>query len=170
MYDRVPKSVHITINRRGFLTYLLATSQVLPITREVAFTFFEDPRNLCDITPAWLDFCMLNTGSEVLVHENAEFDYSISFLGIHMVWRSRIIDYRPPERFTDIQLKGPYKEWTHVHILEEHETGTLMKDEVTYRLYLPALILHPLIIRRKLMDIFTYRAVKIMEWADNTQR
>ena len=82
-----------------------------------------------------------------------------------ILWRSRIIDYKPPERFTDIQLKGPYKSWTHLHVLEKVPEGTLMKDEVTYTLYLPALIVHHLLIRKKLKDIFSYRAVKIAEWA-----
>jgi hypothetical protein len=41
-----------------------------------------------------------------------------------------------------------------------------MRDEVSYKLNLPAFILHPLLIRKKLMDIFSYRAVKIAEWAE----
>jgi len=146
--------------------YKLGTSQFLPIPRKEAFEFFEDPGNLCDITPPWLDFCMLHSGRDTGVHENAEFEYTIRYLGIKMRWQSRIIDYHPPERFTDIQLKGPYKSWTHLHLLEEVPGGTLMRDEVTYRLYLPVIIVHPFLIRTKLIDIFRYRAVKVAEWAD----
>jgi ligand-binding SRPBCC domain-containing protein len=154
------------IKRSGLLTYKLLTSRLLPIGQKEAFEFFEDPGNLCDITPVWLDFCMLNKDSDTGVHENAEFDYTIKFLGIKMRWRSRIINYKPPERFTDIQLKGPYKSWVHLHVLEKVPGGTLMRDEVTYTLHLPALILHPFLIRKKLKDIFSYRAVKIAEWAE----
>ena len=82
-----------------------------------------------------------------------------------MLWRSRIIEYRPPERFTDIQLKGPYRSWVHLHVLEKVPEGTLMRDEVTYKLHLPAIFLHPFLIRNKLIDIFTYRSVKIAGWA-----
>ena len=82
-----------------------------------------------------------------------------------MLWRSRIIDYKPPERFTDLQLKGPYKSWQHVHILERVPEGTLMTDEVTYTLHLPAIVLHRFLIRKKLIEIFNYRSVKIAEWA-----
>ncbi len=154
------------IKRLSLLRYRLVTSQLLPICQKEAFQFFEDPGNLCDITPVWLDFCMLNKDQKTGVQENAEFEYTIKFLGIKMLWRSRIIDYQPPERFTDIQLKGPYKSWVHLHILEKSHEGTLMRDEVSYKLYLPALIVHPLLIRKKLMDIFSYRAVKIAEWAE----
>ena len=161
-----PLSFHIDIKRSGPLTYQLVTSQLLPIGQKEAFKFFEDPGNLCDITPVWLDFCMLNKDSNTGVQENTEFDYTIKFLGIKMLWRSRIIDYQPPERFTDIQLKGPYKSWVHLHVLEKVPEGTLMRDKVTYKLYMPALIVHPFLIRKKLMDIFSYRAVKIAEWAE----
>ncbi len=154
------------IQRLDWCTYRLTASQILPISQEEAFAFFEDPRNLCDITPVWLDFCMLNKERTTGVSENAEFEYTIRFLGIKMLWRSRITDYKPPEQFTDIQLKGPYKSWIHVHILEEIPEGTLMRDEVTYRMYMPALPLHCLLIRKKLMDIFNYRSAKMATWAD----
>jgi len=160
------ETFQLDIKRQGLLTYRLTASQTLLVSQEKAFEFFEDPRNLCDITPVWLDFCMLNEDSNTRVYENAEFEYTIKFLGIKMLWRSRIIDYQPPERFTDIQLKGPYRSWVHLHELERAPEGTLMRDEVTYKLYLPALIFHPLVIRKKLIDIFSYRALKIAAWAD----
>jgi ligand-binding SRPBCC domain-containing protein len=155
------------IKRSGLLTYRLAASQILPVTQERAFEFFKDPANLCDITPVWLNFCMLNNKSDNRVYEDAEFDYTIRFLGIKMRWRSRIIDYKPPERFTDIQLKGPYKSWVHLHVLDNVPGGTLLRDEITYKLHLSALFLHPFFIRKKLMDIFSYRAVKISAWEDS---
>jgi ligand-binding SRPBCC domain-containing protein len=154
------------IKRFGLFTYKLVTSQVLPVRQKKAFEFFKNPGNLYDITPPWLDFRLLNRDRATDVYEGADFDYTIKFLGIKVLWRSCIIDYRPPERFTDIQLKGPYKSWVHLHVLEKVPGGTLMRDEVAYKLYLPSLILHPLVIREKLIDIFRYRAVKIAQWAE----
>jgi ligand-binding SRPBCC domain-containing protein len=166
MSDLIPSSFHINIQQISLLTYQLVTSQVLPIEQQKAFEFFEDPRNLCDITPTWLDFCMLKQDSNSGVHENAEFDYTIKILGIKLLWRSRVIDYQPPERFTDIQIKGPYKSWIHLHMLEKDPEGTRLKDEVTYSLHLPALPVHSFLIRKRLIDIFSYRAVKIAGWAN----
>jgi len=162
----IPSSFQMNIKRLSLLRYRLNTSQILPVSQEKAFTFFEDPGNLCDITPVWLDFCMLDKESKTGVYENAEFDYTIKLLGLKMLWRSRIVDYKPPERFTDIQLKGPYKSWVHLHLLEKVPEGTLIRDEVTFILHLPALIVYPFLIRKKLVDIFSYRAVKIKEWAE----
>lgn len=158
-----PVSFRIEIRRIGPLTYRLFTSQILPVERTRAFTFFEDPRNLFGITPSWLDFRMSDPErSEVF--ENAEFDYTIRWLCFRMRWRSRIIDYVPPERFTDIQVIGPYRSWTHRHHLTVRTNGTLMEDEVIYSFFPPAAFFHPLI-RKQLRDIFIYRAVKIEEWA-----
>jgi ligand-binding SRPBCC domain-containing protein len=160
----LPETFRIDIKRIGLLTYCLNASQVLSVTRERAFEFFKDPGNLCDITPVWLDFCMLNRESNMEVYDNAEFDYTIKWLGIRMTWRSRIVDYNPPERFTDIQIKGPYRSWVHVHTLQQIPEGTLMKDKVTYKLPLIAAVFHRFFIKKKLKDIFSYRAVKIDHW------
>jgi ligand-binding SRPBCC domain-containing protein len=165
MSKMLPATFHVDIKRSALFTYRLAASQILSVQQVKAFEFFEDPSNLYDITPDWLDFCLLNKDSNTEVYENAEFDYAIKFLGIKMHWKSRIIDYKPPERFTDIQVMGPYKSWVHLHTLETVPEGTLMQDNVTYKLHLPALILHHFLIRKKLIDIFTYRAVKINAWA-----
>jgi ligand-binding SRPBCC domain-containing protein len=166
MYYVLQSTFHVDIERTGFLTYRLYASQILPLRQEVAFRFFEDPENLVDITPPSLDFHLLHKKGNHGVYEGAEFDYTIKLLGIKTPWRSRIIEYHPPERFTDIQLRGPYKSWVHLHTLKQIEKGTLMTDHITYKLYLPALILHSLLIRKQLIDIFSYRAVKIAEWAE----
>lgn len=168
MYDILPSNFSIDIKRSSLLTYRLVTSQILPVSQEKAFEFFEDPRNLGYITPEWVDFRLLNKENTPGVYEDAEFDYTIKFLGVKMRWRSRIIDYHPPERFTDIQVKGPYKSWVHVHVFEKVPEGTLMRDEVTYKLYLPAFLLHHFLIRSKLMNIFIYRAMKISAWAEKS--
>ncbi|HDY72401.1 MAG TPA: hypothetical protein ENH50_12135 [Nitrospirae bacterium] len=54
------------------------------------------------------------------------------------------------ERFTDIQIRGPYRFWSHLHTFEEVPEGTLMRDEVTYRLSHTAGLLHRSIIKRQL--------------------
>lgn len=163
----LPPTFRFEIKKTGMLSYCLNTSQVLAVKRDKAFEFFQDPENLCDITPVWLDFCLLADKAISVVRENAEYDYTIRWLGIKVAWRSRVINYKPPERFTDIQIRGPYRAWVHTHILEEVPEGTLMKDEVLYTLYWPALLLHPFVIRRQLEDIFSFRAAKIAEWGKN---
>ncbi|MEJ2697474.1 MAG: SRPBCC family protein [Candidatus Sulfobium sp.] len=164
--EGLPGIFSITFSRPDSRTFRLSAFQVLPVPRKKAFSFFEDPRNLFEITPDWLDFRMLDR-SNAEVFEGAEFDYTIRWLTLRFLWRSRITAYRPPESFTDIQIKGPYPFWSHLHTFEEQGGSTQMKDDVTYRLPFghSGIFLHRLIIRRQLTDIFRYRAVRIAQWA-----
>jgi ligand-binding SRPBCC domain-containing protein len=153
-------------------THQLSTSQVLPLPREQTFTFFENPRNLFDITPDWLQFVMKDRETKTEVFEGAEFDYTIRWYGVTIAWKSRIIEYKPPERFTDIQVAGPYRSWRHLHILEVSPEGTLMRDIVTYQLPFGFLgrLAHTVMVRRQLEDIFRYRAERIAEWGRGALR
>lgn len=162
-----PSPFSIQMSAADRETYQLAASQVLPLPRERAFSFFEDPRSLCEITPDWLDFRMLDARGSAEVFEGAEFDYRIRWFGLRIAWRSRIVEYQPPDRFVDIQLIGPYRSWRHLHTFIEVPEGTLMRDTVTYRLPLGPIgrAVHRLGVRKQLNDIFTYRARRIDEWA-----
>lgn len=159
-----PPSFAIAFSREG-QDHRLSASQLLPVARKRAFAFFEDPGNLFDITPGWLNFRMADAGAEV--REGAVFDYTINWCGLSLGWRSRIEDYSPPKRFTDVQAAGPYLLWEHLHLFEKAPEGTLMRDEVLYRLPFgfAGELLHAFVIRGQLEDIFSYRAARIEEWA-----
>jgi len=162
-----PSAFSLRFRRLDRTTYELAASQVLPLPREQAFAFFEDPRNLFDITPDWLRFVMKDREAKTTMFEGAEFGYTIQWFGIPMPWRSRITGYRPPEEFTDVQLVGPYRSWSHLHTFDDLPDGTLMRDIVTYQLPFGPLgrVVHALAVRKQLEDIFRYRAMRIDEWA-----
>jgi ligand-binding SRPBCC domain-containing protein len=163
----LPPTFTLRFDRPDRSTHRLLTSQVLSLPRKEVFLFFEDPRNLFDITPDWLEFVMKERDSKTEVFEGAEFNYTIRWFGIPRPWKSRITGYLPPGQFTDIQLVGPYRSWSHLHAFEDTEGGTMMRDTVTYRLPLGPLggIAHALAVRQQLEDIFRYRALRIDEWA-----
>lgn len=150
-------------------TYQLTASQRIALPREEVFTFFKDPRNLSEITPDWLHFRMLDIDAGAEVFEGAEYDYTIRWFPVapRTRWRSRIARYDPPEAFTDVQIIGPYAFWEHLHTFEEIPGGTQMVDTVTYRLPFGPMgqLAHSLFVRRRLEDIFSYRALRIREWA-----
>jgi ligand-binding SRPBCC domain-containing protein len=60
--------------------------------------------------------------------------------------------------------------WRHLHTFEPVPEGTLIRDSVTYRIPFGFIgkIFHRFIIMKQLKDIFSYRAVRIAEWADGT--
>ena len=172
MHVSLPPTFNLTFHHLGRATYRLTATQVLALPREQAFAFFEDPRNLFDITPDWLSFVMKDRDQMTAMFEGAEFDYTIRWLGIPIPWRSRIIGYQPPVQFTDIQLTGPYHSWSHLHTFNDVPEGTHMVDTVTYQLPLGPLgnLVHALTVRRQLEDIFRYRAMRIEEWAKGVLR
>ncbi len=167
----LPDTFQIRFSRSGGGRRILLASQILPLPRKKAFVFFQDPRNLFEITPPWLDFRMQEPRRHG-VFEGAEFDYTIRWLGVRIPWRSRIEAYCPPEQFADLQVRGPYRYWRHLHRFTEDVAGTRMEDEVTYRLPFPALspLVHRWLVRRQLYHIFAYRAVRIDAWARGAWR
>ncbi len=164
----LPSTFSIEFGQADNRTFQLMTSQILPVSPKEAFGFFEDPGNLFEITPDWLDFRMIDPEEKTEVFEGAEFDYTIRWLSMKFRWRSRIVDYRQPDRFTDIQIGGPYALWRHLHTFEKVTAGTLMRDVVHYRppFGFFGTMLHSVIIRRQLLDIFSFRAARISKWAE----
>jgi len=168
-YD-LPPTFHIRFEKTDRVGYLLITHQILDIPIDQVFAFFEKPENLSEITPDWLNFRFDNKGRESKTFEGADFDYTIRWFAMKIKWRTKISEYHPPERFTDVQVKGPYAMWKHLHTFEPAFEGTLMRDFVRYRIPFGLIgnILHSVIIRKQLQDIFSYRAVRIAEWARGT--
>jgi ligand-binding SRPBCC domain-containing protein len=144
------------------VSYVLEREQFIAAPRDEVFRFFEDPRNLARITPRWLDFRI--TGMDSLpLRPGFQIRYRIRWLGLSLPWVTRITEYESPQRFVDVQEKGPYCFWRHEHVFEEAEGGTLMRDRVQYALPFGILgsVAHGLIVSRQLRRIFDYRARRI---------
>ena len=51
--------------------------------------------------------------------------------GVPFRMTSQVVEYRRPEEFVDVQVRGPFRSWRHLHRFEPHgDGGTLMTDEI----------------------------------------
>lgn len=125
--------------------------------REEVFPFFSVPENLERITPPELRFEIV-TPLPIEMGQGALIDYRLRLEGIPFRWRTEITEWEPPYSFTDCQQRGPYHTWIHRHTFEATEAGTLMKDQVDYRLpFWPFGEWALPFVRRKVKRIFAYR-------------
>ena len=123
------------------------------------FRFFSDARNLPRLTPAFLQFKFLAPPHEVM-HPGTSIDYQIRLYGVPVHWRTRIEVVEAPNKFVDVQEKGPYALWRHSHLFRDIGGGaTEMKDRVEYAMPLGALgeIAYHLFVARSLAQIFEFR-------------
>jgi NADH dehydrogenase len=142
----------------------LTSSMFIARPVEEVFAFFERPDNLARITPPELGFQIRS--SDRVMRADLTIDYTVRpFLGVPTSWRTRIDAYHPPASFVDIQERGPYRRWEHLHSFTAVEGGTRVDDSITYELPLGVLgdRFHDRLIRPALERIFTYRSAAIAE-------
>jgi len=140
--------------------------QVVPVPLDDAFAFFADPRNLAEITPAWLEFEIVDAPAEL--EEGSLLAYRLRLFHVPIRWRTQIAEWRPPHGFVDVQLAGPYRHWEHTHRLREVDGGTEIHDRVVFRLPFEPLasLVAPFTVERWLDRIFDYRAERIAALQD----
>ncbi len=136
--------------------------QWFPRSQAEVFEFFSRAENLESITPPWLNFRILKMDRPQL-EEGTLIDYRLRIKGVPARWRTRISRWSPPEEFMDSQLKGPYDLWDHVHRFETVGGGTLMTDEVVYRVPLGPIghIVNEVVIKGDVRTIFDYRTKRM---------
>ena len=92
--------------------------------------------------------------------------YSVTPLaGIKTKWISEITHLKKENYFIYVQLYCPYSFWHHKHFIHEIDGGVEMEDIIDYKVPFGILgqLLHPILIKPKLEEIFNYRQKKITE-------
>ena len=145
--------------------FTLHKKQKLPISKQQAWDFLSDPKNLKSITPDYMSFDILR-GAEKSMYPGQIIQYIVTpILGIKTKWVTEITHVRDQHYFVDEQRFGPYKLWHHKHFIKEIKGGVEMEDIIDYKIPFGLLgqLLHPYIVRPKIEEIFSYRTQKLEE-------
>jgi len=145
--------------------YQLKTTQFIPATMKESWDYFSSPRNLKEITPPGMGF-NIKTDLPAKMYEGMMIEYKVTpLLGIPMTWITEIKAVKEGEFFIDEQRKGPYAIWHHEHHFKEVDGGVEMTDIVSYEVPFGILgkLVHPIIVKPKLDQIFNYRTKRVDE-------
>jgi len=145
--------------------FRLASKQNLPISKKEAWDFLSSPKNLKVITPEYMSFEILS-GADRPMFAGQIIQYIVTpVLGIKTKWVSEITHMVEGEYFVDVQLFGPYALWHHKHFIKEIPGGVEMEDIIDYKVPMGILgqLVHPFIVKPKLVEIFEYRRKKLIE-------
>jgi ligand-binding SRPBCC domain-containing protein len=144
--------------------YQFTATQKIPASIDQVWDFISSPKNLKEITPAYMGFEITSAGLPEKMYPGMVISYKVSpLLGIKMTWVTEITHVENHRYFVDEQRMGPYTMWHHQHKIEAIEGGVLMTDIVSYQPPLGFLgaIANALFIKGKLKEIFDFRTVAV---------
>jgi ligand-binding SRPBCC domain-containing protein len=129
--------------------------------------FFSDPRNLSKITPPYMNFEILTEDLPDEIFTGLIIEYKVTPIGgIPVRWVTEITAVEKYKYFIDEQRFGPYKFWHHLHLFEQVDEGKIkIIDKVHYIIPLGIVgqIMNSLFVKKRLDEIFDYRAKAISE-------
>ncbi len=145
--------------------YTLHKKQNIPISKEEAWKFLSDPKNLKKITPEYMGFDIVS-GAEKEMYPGQIIEYIVKpVFGIPNKWVTEITHVVENKFFVDEQRFGPYALWHHKHFLKEIPGGVEMEDLIHYKVPFGIIgqLVNPILVRPKLEEIFEFRRNKLIE-------
>src|SRR5699024_2871808 len=133
--------------------------QILPITLDEAWTFFSNPHQLPELTPAWMHM-QIKSSLEKEMYIGMLMVYQIKPLfGIQLKWVTEITHIEEKAYFIDEQRFGPYRFWHHEHHFKAVEQGVEMIDKLHYALPFGYLgnVVHQVSVKNKIEKVFNFR-------------
>jgi hypothetical protein len=133
-------------------------SSPMPAPAEDVFAFYERPGAFERLTPPYERVEVVRRDGSIHDGDRAELRMKLGPLSRRWVAEHR--DYEPGHQFVDVQLKGPFARWEHLHRVEPAgPERSVMIDRVSYELPLGGLgtALGRGLVERRLRRMFDYR-------------
>ena len=143
--------------------YHIRKEQWVNFPLDQVWDFFSNPANLLKITPLEMNMEIVEK-PEGEMYAGMILRYRVAPLfGIKLNWTSMISAVKQGDYFVDEMLEGPFKVWHHLHKFESKDGGTLMIDDLHYRIPLEPLSkpFHPFLVKRELEKMFSHREAAV---------
>lgn len=136
-------------------------------SQETVFSFHELDDAFERLVPPWESVRLLQRADISKVGSQAVIEQKI-FGPIKQNWVAEHTKYDPPGMFEDVQVEGPFKKWVHRHIVEPHESGAILRDEIDFDPGFSFLgeIGAKLLILPKIERMFDYRHEVTKTWCE----
>ena len=140
--------------------YQFYKTQLIPGSIEEVWDFISSPKNLSEITPAYMGFEITSKNLPGKIYPGMIISYTVKpLLGIRMTWVTEITHIEEMRYFVDEQRTGPYSMWHHQHFIEPADHGVLMTDIVSYSppFGFLGVLAKRIFLGKQLNNIFSYR-------------
>lgn len=141
---------------------------VIKASPERVFAFHELPDAFERLVPPWEDAKIVQKANIAEIGSRAIIEQKIFGL-IPSRWVAEHTAYDPPRMFEDVQISGPFASWRHRHVIEPHEDGAVLRDEIEFEPPMSIIgdLAAPLFILPRIEKMFDYRHRVTKEWCES---
>lgn len=98
---------------------------------EGLFQYHANPGALARLVPPWQSVVVEKRSDSLEV--GSEVELTMRMMGIPMRWLARHTQLHPPNSFTDVQVRGPFRSWTHQHLFSSlSSTSSRLTDRIHF--------------------------------------
>lgn len=108
----------------------IAAATGLNASADTVFAFHSDARNLSSLTPGGIR--VLTAAVPTRAGDLQQFE--VGWGPLRRRWHARIERFEPPTLIVDVQERGPFRVWRHVHAVLPEGRSSLLIDVVSFRL------------------------------------
>jgi uncharacterized protein (TIGR01777 family) len=110
----------------------------MPVSAQALFDWHERPGAFDRLTPAWMPVEVRHR--EGGIRDGARVTIALPMGPVSIPWTLGHTGYQAGEAFRDIQIRGPFRSWEHVHRMEPvSDRASVLDDRITFELPLPPL-------------------------------
>jgi uncharacterized protein (TIGR01777 family) len=132
----------------------------MPVSAEELSDWHDRPGALQRLLPPWEPMQILHIQGRLSTGPQRVVFRLVLGGMVPIRWEAEASDYQRGQGFVDVQLRGPFAEWKHVHrFLPHDEERSLLQDEISFRLPGGFLVraLTNRAVRKRLDRVFRYR-------------